>query len=601
MFRRIENTLEPDPSFPVDLKQLGFFVNNQGHIRMIVAPEKPYIFHATNNERVNEVRREAMQACQRDQSESRLYALGIKRVHLPGFTPTKPVGPHIPILSPEPKILKTRKRIIVIINDSSQDLGILAYRQLQRELGINGGSAVHFVKEIIKRSSTDQSAKLDDEIFMDGFKLENEQNVPALMVLNTGQLLYSHKFNQTMTMRSWSAMPRKSIAHDMIRIHDEENSVHGHRSPKEHIKTVFDEVLCNEALVAPDAELYVIAIEDGTASVIDVLADNFDKYGSRITAMALVSSTIDESQIQHPSLRAFLHQRTRQWMYTDATSDPLHCVGLPNDYSPNKSFPNGSRIMNSAQHIHWNEDLPTSRPLRAMASRLHRLALGTTALKEKKVSKTAAVPYTEWSTEQVIVCPTFAGGEESVAECIFTNYTVQHAILSFFEEVAQNPENYCNPDMKVHAEAPQPSPDNPLELSADDINPTIQTLPSEMTPEHIELDEARRSLVEMCIALEACPADKPELAPGREKLSKKVHDKRAEVDRLEKKALAKGGLKAGEAVEKRENWKPQAEGPKVPFAGSMVDSELLKAAGLFETAQTELEKLDGSVEEKAFV
>jgi hypothetical protein len=39
----------------------SFFINGLGHIRMIEAPDKEYVFHSTNNERVNEVRREAMQ------------------------------------------------------------------------------------------------------------------------------------------------------------------------------------------------------------------------------------------------------------------------------------------------------------------------------------------------------------------------------------------------------------------------------------------------------------------------------------------------------------------------------------------------------------
>jgi hypothetical protein len=41
-------------------------VNNLGHIRMIEAPDKEYVFHATNNERMNELRREAMQGEVRD-------------------------------------------------------------------------------------------------------------------------------------------------------------------------------------------------------------------------------------------------------------------------------------------------------------------------------------------------------------------------------------------------------------------------------------------------------------------------------------------------------------------------------------------------------
>lgn len=77
MFRRKEDTIDPDPVFPAHLKKLGygkpairtepfltahsFFINNVGQFRMIGAPEKEYVYHATNNERVNELRREAMQ------------------------------------------------------------------------------------------------------------------------------------------------------------------------------------------------------------------------------------------------------------------------------------------------------------------------------------------------------------------------------------------------------------------------------------------------------------------------------------------------------------------------------------------------------------
>lgn len=213
-------------------------------------------------------------ACQREETEKRLSTLGIDRVYFPDFTTSKPTGPHVPILSPPPKVLKTRKRVIVLVNDAIQDLGILAYRQLQRELGINGGSVVNFVKEIIKRSATEHTADQGEKIFADGFQLQDDYRIPALVVLNTGQLLFSHKHNQAMTMRSWSSMPRKSVAHDMIRIHEKENRIKGHHTPKEHVKTVFDEVICDPTRVAPDAEVYVIALEDGTESILHLLEED---------------------------------------------------------------------------------------------------------------------------------------------------------------------------------------------------------------------------------------------------------------------------------------------------------------------------------------
>lgn len=203
----------------------------------------------------------------------RLAHLGLNRIHLPQFTTDKPDGPNIPILAPAPERLKASKRVFVLVNDTLQDLGILSYGQLQRELGINGGSVVNFAKEMIKRSCTNNTAEQDAEIFQDGYKLQNDSATPALVIMNTGQLLYSHKYRQAMTMRSWSAMPRKSIAHDMVRIH-EENHVQGHRTAKEHVKTVFDQVLCNPDRIAADAEIYVIAIENGTENVLSLLADD---------------------------------------------------------------------------------------------------------------------------------------------------------------------------------------------------------------------------------------------------------------------------------------------------------------------------------------
>lgn len=180
----------------------------------------------------------------------------------------------MPILAPAPEILKTRKRIIVIVNDAIQDIGVLAYRELQRALGVNGGSVVNFVKKLIKRSSTGDAAKKYENIFDDGFGLEDHSDTPALVALNTAQLLFSHKHNKALTLRSWSAMPRKSIAHDMIRIHEVENRVEGHRNSKEHVKSVFDNVLMNPARVATDAQLYVIALESGTESMLSILNED---------------------------------------------------------------------------------------------------------------------------------------------------------------------------------------------------------------------------------------------------------------------------------------------------------------------------------------
>ncbi|XPS71083.1 hypothetical protein M3J09_003268 [Ascochyta lentis] len=561
---------------------------------MIDAPEKPFVFHSLNDDRHNEVRNEAFHACSRAEVTERLFKLGIKQFYFPHLTTTKPDGPHVPILAPPPDVLKTRKRVIVIVNDAIQDLGVLAYRQLQREFGVNGGSVINFAKEIAKRSALTKNKEEPGsatDIFQDGARVQDDREIPGLIVMNTGQLLYSHKYNRAMTIRSWCALPRKSIVHDPIKIHDQENYIEGHRSPTKHIKTVFDQLLCNPNRIAPDAEVYVIAIEGGADKILDVFKEDFDKYASRVTAMAVVQSLVDNSEIAHPSLKAFLHQRTRQWKYTDLSATPRQCIDLPDDYTSDAPPQPASQD----KSICWNEELVGSGSLPEITKTLHRLALSVFPCTNKNTtsSEPDADTNSEWTSGSVL-CPTFAGGKESAGECIFTEPTVQHGILSFFEEVAQNPEHYRNPPFTTSANTPHPTADAPFALSAD---PTVPE-PSDMqpaypmtTPEQEELEEARATLSDLRIALAACPENINQLTKGRERLVQKIASQEVAVAELQTRALSSGSLGVGEAEELRQTWSAKVDGPQVPFAGTMVDSELLKAAGLGGTADEEVEKL----------
>jgi hypothetical protein len=250
--------------------------------------------------------------------------------------------------------------------------------------------------------------------------------------------------------------------------------------------------------------------------------------------------------------------------------------------------------MQSIKHISWHESIPAG-PVSTLTKALHQLAFSITPSASGTTPSPASTTEeetVEWSSGQAVICPTFAGGENPVGECIFTYPPVQHAILSFFQDVAQDPYNYRNPPtLKIYTEAPQPSPDNPLALSPniDDDNYTginFQTLSPQTTPEQVELEEALERLTELRVAFTACPDDIPELGKGRAKLEKKITLLETRIENLKTMALGHGGLVAGDVGdEKHGNWKMQVQGVKVPFAGTMVDSELLKAAGLMESAE----------------
>ena len=59
MFRRLAGGLPEDPSWTADLTMLGYFINDEGQIRRLRKPDQRFLFKVTDNDRFNEVHKEA--------------------------------------------------------------------------------------------------------------------------------------------------------------------------------------------------------------------------------------------------------------------------------------------------------------------------------------------------------------------------------------------------------------------------------------------------------------------------------------------------------------------------------------------------------------
>lgn len=317
--------------------------------------------------------------------------------------------------------------------------------------------------------------------------------------------------------------------------------------------------------------------------------------------MAVVHAMMDNTESTSPGIKAFLHQRTRQWKYSDLSSSATRCTEVPDDYVGGTS---AGKAQQDLKPVRWTESITESGPLSKIKKILHNLSLSDvppTSSNDLATASSVCQDGSEWKTVSV-PCPAFAGGKEPTGECIFTAPAVQRAILDFFEEVAQDPEDYRNPVFKTFADIPRPTVDAPFALSADTTmqgTSEVQTAHHLLTPEQQELEEAQAKLFDLRLALSGCPDDVVALTKGRVKLMERIAKQEAAIKELEVKALSTGSLGADEAEDTRKDWKPKIEGVKVPFAGTMADSELLKAAGLVDTASEELEKV--GEEEKAFV
>ena len=193
---------------------------------------------------------------------SRLLSSSLSITRLPLGTPAN--QNHVPVLTSTN--LSTARRVIVYIGESTQDLGIFAYRVVGKE-SIALGSAEEFVKTV---------HTLPDS--------------PGLVIANPGQLVWHRRGKEAVTLPTWYALPRRSAVSGPMRLDEVKNRIPKNKDISQHLHCVFDEVLGR--LANKDAKIQIIANGDGALETVDFLQDEWDKWGSKIDAMVVGASYI---------------------------------------------------------------------------------------------------------------------------------------------------------------------------------------------------------------------------------------------------------------------------------------------------------------------
>src|SRR5262249_49270527 len=159
----------------------------------------------------------------------------------------------VPIYATPPDILKTKRRILIVVNNSDSDLGVWSYRIIHGEGSITSGTCISLVEEIKRRA--DGHPDLE----------------PAILIVNPGELIYSHRENVAMTHTTWLSQPRSSAVHPANIIHHEHNLVPGNKTSAEHLAFVFDKILGNPDFVPKNAEFYLVGLIDGARYILEHL------------------------------------------------------------------------------------------------------------------------------------------------------------------------------------------------------------------------------------------------------------------------------------------------------------------------------------------
>lgn len=242
----------------------------------------------------------------------RLEALGLTKLALPLNTPT--TKPHVPIfVSPD---LKSKKRVVLIVGESEQELGVIAHRVIGGAGGVDKGSMVDIARALLQNDHS--SGQNQKENLADGDSSNTTPNSapPGLVLANTGELWWWPEGGRGLTPRGAHGAPMRSAVH-WGRFHDDGpnnvNTVPRNGSPAAHVSCVLEQVLGNGDLVTADTVVQIIGVGDGAAAVERVLNGSWARWGSKIGCLALCGGGLDADSVRDVGFKAFLRE-VSQWL-----------------------------------------------------------------------------------------------------------------------------------------------------------------------------------------------------------------------------------------------------------------------------------------------
>lgn len=270
MFRRRFQSLPPDPIFEPDLQKLGFFINGEDQIRRIQHPEMKFQYKVNQNDRWNEVHKEANNLAIRHIVNERLLELGFKIVRLPlGAAEDEN---HVPIFVTND--IATKDRVLLIFGERSMEPGILSWRIVGEE-GIKHGSLCEFAKTVLTapapKAPPSSTPEKNTTATCTGHTTSTD-STPGIIVANPGQLLWYRGGGRAVSYSEWRALPRQTAVHDAPQIDPIRNKIPGNNDYEEHVHYVMEKVI--PSLLKKDAKIDIIGAEFTSKAAVEYLAKN---------------------------------------------------------------------------------------------------------------------------------------------------------------------------------------------------------------------------------------------------------------------------------------------------------------------------------------
>lgn len=234
-----------------------------------------------------------------------MHDLGLETIRLPLSTPK--TEPHVPILAS--KNLATARRVVVVFGEPVQDLGIWAYRSVGSD-SIRQGSAVALAEDIKNKNDA----------------TSDKSGGTALVLANTGQLIWHCRSRRAVTNATWLAMPRDSAVEGPPAM-SHRNKIPRNENWQEHVACVFDDVLAPRGgLLREDAKIDIIGVSEGGLAAMQYLESDCECF---LFAVIPVPRSLPLLLAQYESTNhSGLGESWKHRISAICLANPLHFEGL---------------------------------------------------------------------------------------------------------------------------------------------------------------------------------------------------------------------------------------------------------------------------------
>lgn len=186
---------------------------------------------------------------------TRLHDAGLEDLRLPlrekadgQIVQSRPDEAHVPIMVSGN--LRKASRIIVVFGEPVQDFGVWAYRLIGGDK-INKGSAVDFARAVLGA--------------------DDNKTGNALVLANTGQLLWNSLYSRAVTNVTWASLPRPAANWGPPAM-SWRTKIPGNNDWREHIHHVFSKVLW--PCTREGTRIDIIGMSEGGLGAIEYLETN---------------------------------------------------------------------------------------------------------------------------------------------------------------------------------------------------------------------------------------------------------------------------------------------------------------------------------------